>query len=85
MNKIKKPNKQAFQVAPSPFNAVKLELVIILLFGFLLWAVMDSITNNDVTQIAVLFLFSAIGAGWLVVRVRRLAQRAHESQHTSKQ
>ena len=78
MNDFKKTKKQAFQVAPSPLNAVKLELVIILLFGFLLWIVLDSITNNDVTQIVVLFLFSITGAVWLVMRTRYLSHRERE-------
>lgn len=78
MNKSEKPVKKAFHVAPSPLNEVKLELVIILLLGFVLWIVMDSITNSDLTQISVLFLFSAIGALWVVLRIRYLSKQANE-------
>lgn len=70
-----KQSKPAFHVAASPLNAVKLELGIIIVAGVLLWLMLDSITNNDVTQILVLFLFGMIGAGWLVVRTRILLQR----------
>ena len=83
MNKTGKSDKQTFEVAASPYNAVKLELVIILIFGFLLWAVLDSITNDDFTQIIVLFLFSLTGTIWLVIRTRYLSQRSRETQQTS--
>lgn len=70
----------AFTVAASPFNAVKLELVIVLIVGFVLWLVMHSITDNDLTHILILFLYSASGALWLSVRVRNVSQQSSDAE-----
>lgn len=72
-------DNQGFRVAPSPFNAVKLELAIILIAGFLLWAVVDSITASDSAQIGILTAYGLVGATWLVIRTRYLAHRAAKS------
>jgi len=61
-----------FGVHASPFNGVKLELAIILILGALFWLVLDSITNNEITQIGLLLLFGILGAVWLVIRTRIL-------------
>jgi len=61
-----------FGVHASPFNGVKLELAIILILGALFWLVLDSITNNEITQIGLLLLFGVLGAAWLVIRTRIL-------------
>ena len=81
-NNNKKASDSAFSVAASPFNAIKLELVIILIVGFVLWLVLNSITNNDLTHIAVLFLYSTGGAIWLSLRVRRVVRQISENKAT---
>ena len=68
-------SKTAFKVAASPFNPIKLELVIILIIGFVLWLVLDSITDNDLTHVAILFLYSASSAIWLALRIRHIVQQ----------
>jgi len=75
VNDSDQQDNQGFRVAPSPFNAVKLELAIILIAGLLLWAVVDSITPSESTQIGILMIFGLLGAAWLVIRTRYLAQR----------
>ena len=75
MSDTDQQNRQGLSVAPSPFNAVKLELAIILVAGILLWAVVDSITPSESAQIGILMLFGILGAGWLVLRTRYLSQR----------
>ena len=72
-------SKSAFSVAASPFNAIKLELIIILIVGFVFWLVLQSITDNDLTHIAVLFLYSTTGAIWLSLRVRYIARKAGDN------
>ena len=64
------PAKSGFSVASSPFNAIKLEIAIIIIIAFLLWAVLNSITDNDLTHVAILFLYSMTGAVWVVARIR---------------
>jgi hypothetical protein len=68
-------SKTAFTVAASPFNPVKLELVIILIAGLVLWLVLDSITDKDLTHVAILFLYSISGALWLILRVHKIARQ----------
>ena len=75
-----KPSKSAFSVAASPFNGIKLELAIILIVGFVLWLVLDSITDNDLTHIAVLFVYSCSTALWLAWRVRNIMQQMEKYQ-----
>lgn len=69
----------AFKVAASPFNAIKLELVIVLIVGFLLWMVLNSITESDLTHIVVLFVYSVSGAIWLSLRIRKVSQQTSKS------
>jgi len=72
----KKVQKSAFSVEASPFNAIKLELAILLLLGFVFWLVLDSITNSDLTQIIILLIYSMLGSIWLAVRIRRVLQQS---------
>ncbi len=71
----KSNHQQGLSVAPSPFNAVKLELAVILIVGLLLWIAVDSITNSDVTQIVILLVFGVFGAAWLILRTHILLRR----------
>lgn len=75
MNDSDQPDSKGLRVAPSPFNAVKLELAIILIAGLLLWFVVDSITASDSAQIGILMIFGLCGAAWLIIRTRYLSQR----------
>ncbi|WP_455222549.1 hypothetical protein [Kaarinaea lacus] len=72
-NKSSKP--QGLSVAPSPFNAVKLELAVIIIVGLLLWIAVDSITNNHAAQIVILLIFGLLGAAWLIFRTHLLLRR----------
>ena len=74
-----KPPKSAFSVAASPFNGIKLELAIILIVGFVLWLVLDSITDNDLTHVAALLIYSCSAAAWLAWRVRSIVQQIEKS------
>lgn len=66
---------KSFGVAPSPFNAVKLEVALLLIMGLLLLVGLDSITQNTLIQFAVLFIFGVIGMVWLMWRTRRVVRR----------
>jgi len=74
--------KKVFSVSASPLNPVKLELVIILLVGLLLWLLLDSITENLSAQIAILFLYSVAGALWLLLRTRSIVSRIQKPSDT---
>jgi len=66
---------QGVSVAPSPFNAVKLELAVIIVIGLLVWVAVDSITTSDAAQIVILLVFGLLGACWLIVRTYMVVRR----------
>jgi len=70
---------QGLSVAPSPFNAVKLELAVIIIIGLLVWIAVDSITTSDAAQIVILLLFGVLGAAWLIFRTYRVVRRLENS------
>ena len=76
MSNSDQQSNQGFKVAPSPFNAVKLELAIIVVAAVLLWAMVDFITKDDSAQLIILLLFGISSALWLVFRTRQLFRRA---------
>jgi hypothetical protein len=63
---------KSFSVPPSPFNSIKLELAIILIVGGLLILAMDSITQDLVLQITLLFVAGLSGMVWLGWRTRKV-------------
>ena len=67
---------KGFGVAASPFNAVKLELAIILVLGIVLGLLLNSITPNDGIQIAVLAGYGIAASGWILIRTRRVTAKA---------
>ena len=70
--------KKGFGVAASPFNGVKIELGIVLILGFVLWLAADSITASITAQLLLLVSYGLIGAFWLIIRTRRVAQQWDE-------
>ena len=59
----------------SPFNAVKLELGIVLVLGVLLWLAADSITGNINKQLLMFVVFSIGSMAWLILRTRHILNR----------
>ena len=78
MQSPEKSSKTAFAVAASPFNAIKLEVAIILIIAFVLWLVLNSITDSDLTHVAILFVYSVTGAAWITLRIRHVSQQSSE-------
>ena len=69
-------NDTGFMVAPSPFNAVKLDLAIILCLAVLLWLVIGRFFENHTSQFIVLAVFGLSGAVWIIFRTRIILKRA---------
>lgn len=63
--------KPAFTVAPSPFNAVKFELGVILVVGIFLLLIQWHI-NDVIVQFLLLLVYGLLGMGWIVFRVYRV-------------
>jgi hypothetical protein len=66
---------KGFMIAPSPFNAVKLDVGVILVVGFLLLLVQGHITTDITLQFLLLLGFGSGGMGWIVLRTRRVMAR----------
>jgi F0F1-type ATP synthase assembly protein I len=64
-----------FGVAASPFNTVKLELAIILVFGVVLGLLLDSITPHNGLQILILAFYGVGASVWVWLRTRRVESR----------
>jgi hypothetical protein len=62
--------KTGISVAPSPFNAVKLELALILIVSCVLLFTVSSITNEYLHQLLLLGSYGAVCMLWLVIRIR---------------
>ena len=70
-------NDKGVGVSPSPLNPVKLELIVVIIVGVLLWAVHERITADALDQFLLLGGYGLIAMAWLVLRTRRiLARRA---------
>ena len=69
----------AFSVAPSPFNAIKLELGIVIVVGVLLLLGVDSITHDTLIQIGILFLAGMSAMVWIIWRTRKILKRQNQS------
>jgi hypothetical protein len=57
-------------VAPSPFNAVKFELGVLLLLAIPVWLLVVKQVSGDGRQLLYLLAYGGLAALWLVVRIR---------------
>jgi hypothetical protein len=57
-------------VAPSPFNAVKYELGVLLLLIIPVWILVEKLVAGDGRQLLYLAGYSGLAALWLVLRIR---------------
>lgn len=69
-------------MAASPFNGIKLELALCVIFGVLLWLGAEFITANEGAQLLMLLSYSLLAAFWLVLRTRAVL-RCCEAEHPS--
>ena len=68
---VKHPGKK-MTVAPSPLNAVKLDLAIILILSLLVFVLQEKITTNVLAQIAFLSAFGLSAMIWIIIRTNRI-------------
>ncbi len=66
-------SKGGFTVAPSPFNPVKLDLGVILVFAVVLGFTHGYVSDDPWVQLALLAGYGFFAMLWLIVRVRRIA------------
>ncbi len=67
-------------MGPSPLNAVKLDLGVILVLGFLVFLVHRHLSGDVGGQFLVLICYGFAGMIWLIIRTRRVLRRAANDQ-----
>ncbi len=76
--------RSGMRVEASPFNGVKLDLGIIIVVLLLLWLVLGrTLADDGWLQAGILFLCSALAAGWIIYRVRRILLQHAGDRHGS--
>ena len=68
------------KVQASPFNAVKLDLAIIIIAGMLLFMIIGTFTAAIGVQLLILFIYGMLSLGWLIYKTRRVIQGIEQSQ-----
>lgn len=66
---------KGFTVAASPFNAVKLDLALLVVVGLVLWIVHDRLVADQLGQLLLLWGYGVLAMGWVVLRTRRVVRR----------
>ena len=72
-----------FAVAPSPFNAVKLGLGVIIIVGVLMVLVTGKLAASPAMQILLLSSYGVIAAVWLMFKTRQVV-RVHAQTSSEK-
>ena len=62
-------------VKTSPFNSVKIDIVLLLAGAALLWLLQTRMPESDLMQIGILFAYGLAASVWVSVKVRRIARR----------
>ena len=70
-------------IDPSPFNAVKLSLGVVIAVGVLLILATSRLTTSTLTQLLLLSTYGGIAAFWLVRRTRRVLREQSQVQLSS--
>jgi hypothetical protein len=79
--------RRSFTVKASPFNAVKLDVALIVIIGVMLVLVHGRLVQNSLGQLALLAGYGVAAMVWIVVRTRRVSRRltGTEAQQRDKQ
>jgi len=59
-------------VQASPFNAVKLDLALIVIVGIVVLVVHDRLLENQLGQLAMVVGYGVVAMLWIVIRTRRV-------------
>ena len=73
------PVKTGWGVSASPFNGVKLELVLILIVGITFGLLIYNLLENDFLQVLALAAYGVLASVWLIARTRSLARVHHQA------
>ena len=66
---------KGFTVQASPFNAIKLDLALIIIMAVVLLLVHNKLVENTLAQLGLLLGYGVVSMFWIVIRTRRIAAR----------
>jgi len=76
MTESKKINSSTgFAVAASPYNAVKMDLAVLVLLGVIVWVIHDQITTQFYAQVLILGGYGCATMMWVITRVRQVSRQ----------
>ncbi len=65
-------SSEGFTVSPSPLNAVKLELALVLVVAVTLYALIEVMLDTGWLQVSILAAYGLVAFIWLVARARKV-------------
>ena len=74
-------SKKRMHVAPSPLNAVKLDLGLFMMIGLLLWLVLENINISETIMLVALGSWSLIALLWVVVKTRAIIEKTSRQEN----
>ena len=72
--------RRTFTVKASPFNAVKLDVALIVIVGVVLVLVHGRMVQNPLGQLALLAGYGVVSMLWVVTKTRRISRRLAENE-----
>lgn len=72
--------RKGFTVSASPFNAVKLDLVVVLIVGVVLVLLLERLFNTPLWQFALIAGYGLVAALWLLIRVKGIERQLARQQ-----
>ncbi len=71
--------RKVFTVKASPFNAIKLDLALILIVGIVVLAVHERLVEHQLGQLLVVIGYGLAAMLWVVMRTRRVLKNLGQS------
>lgn len=72
-------NKLGITVAPSPFNAVKFDLGLFIIIGFVFWLIHDKLIEGSGWQLLSLGVYGLGAMIWLVVKTNKIRSECEKN------
>ncbi len=71
----------AMSVNASPFNSIKIDVVVVLCGAFMLWLLQDRMPISEMQRIMVFLVYSGTAGTWIAVKVRRIVRQLTVGDH----
>lgn len=75
--------RKVFTVKASPFNAIKLDLALILIVGIVVLVVHERLVENQLGQLLIVACYGIAAMLWIVIRTRRVVKNIDQTVESS--